>query len=205
MGSNSRQQGYRSRGSAAKQPSARLRPVGPPTRAEIVRLMLFCNSLAESISGGLPRCCTITKVAKVLSDGPLHPVRRASATTMHWFRSRSRWGSYLALFALAFQLALTFGHVHLVTPHSAGKLALGSANASNDVRTAPADPTKPEHRADDRCPICTLIHLAGALTAEPPSLPLPHVSGRLATKTAVTFDFSEPQRALFAARAPPIA
>ncbi|MGZ3325811.1 MAG: DUF2946 family protein [Xanthobacteraceae bacterium] len=169
--------------------------------------MFFCNSFAESTPGGLPRCYTITKVAKVLSDGPLHPVRRASATTMHWFRSRSRWGSYLALFALAFQLALTFGHVHLdsFTPPSAGKLALGSANASNDVRTAPADPTKPEHRADDRCPICTLIHLAGALTAEPPSLPLPHVSGRLATKTAVTFDFSEPQRALFAARAPPIA
>jgi hypothetical protein len=126
---------------------------------------------------------------------------------MNWFRSRSQWGSYLALFALAFQLALSFGHVHdsFAAP-SAAKLALVSANATNDVRTAPADPTTPQHRADDRCPICTLIHLAGALVlAEAPSLPMQDVFGRLPTKTAVTFDFSEPQRAFFAARAPPSA
>jgi hypothetical protein len=170
--------------------------------------MLFCNSLAESISGGLPRCYTITKVAKVLSDGPLHPVRRASATTMHWFRSRSRWGSYLALFALAFQLALTFGHVHLdrFALPTADKFAVASADASSDARNAPADPAGRDDRADHRCPICTLIHLAGALVlAEPPSLPLPAVFGRLRTETAVAFDFSEPQRAFFAARAPPTA
>jgi hypothetical protein len=73
--------------------------------------MPFCNSLAESISGGLPRCNTITKVAKgavgmVCCTGSDAP----GAMAMHWFRSRSRWGSYLALFALAFQIALTFGH-----------------------------------------------------------------------------------------------
>jgi hypothetical protein len=125
---------------------------------------------------------------------------------MNWFRSRSKWGAYLALFALAFQFALTFGHVHLdrLALPTADKFAVASADASSDAPNAPADPAG--DRADHRCPICTLIHLSGTLVlAEPPSLPLPDVFGRLPTKTAVAFDFAEPQRALFAARAPPTA
>ena len=127
---------------------------------------------------------------------------------MNWFRSRSKWGAYLALFALAFQFALTFGHVHLdrFALPTADKFAVASADASSDALNAPADPTGRDDRADHRCPICTLIHLAGALVlAEPPSLPLPAVFARLPTETAVAFDFAEPQRALFAVRAPPTA
>ena len=127
---------------------------------------------------------------------------------MNWFRSRSRWGAYLALFALAFQLALTFGHVHLdrFAPTLADKFTVAGAGGSSDARNAPDDPAGGGDRTDDRCAICTLIHLAGTLVlAEPPSLPLPDVFGRLPTETAVAFDFAEPQRALFAARAPPTA
>jgi hypothetical protein len=59
---------------------------------------------------------------------------------------------------------------------------------------------------DDCCPICTLIHLAGALVAaEPPSLPLPIALGRLRIETAVEFDLTASQRAPFGARAPPLA
>jgi hypothetical protein len=139
----------------------------------------------------------------------LRPMRHArSATTMNWFRSRSRWGSYLALFALAFQLALTFGHVHLdrSAPTSADPFTVASTDAWSDARSRPTDPAGRDHRPDDRCPICTLIHLTGALIpAEPPSLPLPDVFRRLPTEPALAFDFAEPQRALFAARAPPTA
>ena len=127
---------------------------------------------------------------------------------MRWFRSRKRAGSYLALFALAFQLAVSFGHVHLerIAPPSVGASALAHAQPSAADLNAPSNPTGREDLADDCCPICTLIHLAGALVlAEPPSLPLPDVFGRLPTETAVAFDFAEPQRALFAARAPPTA
>jgi hypothetical protein len=105
---------------------------------------------------------------------------------MGWFRSRSRSGSYLALFALAFQLAVSFGHVHLdhIAPVSAGR----------------------EDLADDCCLICTLIHLAGALVpAETPSLPLPSVFGQLQLEAAVEFDLTASHGALFRARAPPIA
>jgi hypothetical protein len=127
---------------------------------------------------------------------------------MRWLRLRSRAGSYLALFALAFQLAVLFGHVHLerVTPLAAGASALAGAPPSADDRNAPSNPAGREDLADDRCPICTLIHLAGALVpAEMPSLPPPTVFGRLRLEAAAEFDLTASQSALFRARAPPIA
>ena len=133
--------------------------------------------------------------------------RPAKLTTMRWFRSRSRVGSYLALFALAFQLAVSFGHVHLdeIAPRSAGAAAFASAQSGDEVN-APSSPTGREDVADDCCPICTLIHLAGALVpAEAPALPLPSVFGHLRLATAAEFDLAASQTALFRARAPPIA
>ena len=127
---------------------------------------------------------------------------------MRWFRSRSRLGAYLALFALAFQLAISFGHVHLerVVPLSSGASALAGAPPSADDLNAPSNPAGREHLADDHCPICTLIHLAGALVpAEMPSLPLPSAFGRLRLETAAGFDLTASQGAPFRARAPPIA
>jgi hypothetical protein len=127
---------------------------------------------------------------------------------MGWFRSRSRLGAYLALFALAFQLAVSFGHVHLdhIAPVSAGATALAGTQPAADDRNAPSNPAGREHPADDRCPICTLIHLAGALVpAEMPSLPLPGVFGRLRLEAAAEFDLTASQATLFRARAPPVA
>jgi hypothetical protein len=117
-------------------------------------------------------------------------------------------GAHLALFALAFQLAVSFGHVHLerIAPVSAGASALAGAPPSTDDLTAPSNPGGREHPADDYCPICTLIHLAGALVpAEVPSLPLPAVFGRLRLEAAAEFDLTASHAALFRARAPPIA
>jgi hypothetical protein len=81
----------------------------------------------------------------------------------------------------------------------------GTPPAPDDL-TAPSNPAGREHPADDRCPICTLIHLAGALVpAEMPSLPLPTVFGRLRPEVAAEFDLTASHAALFRARAPPIA
>jgi hypothetical protein len=127
---------------------------------------------------------------------------------MGWFRSRSRLGSYLALFALAFQLAVSFGHVHLdhISPLSAGASTLASVQPASDAANAPSSPTGHEDLADDFCPICTLIHLAGALVpAEMPPLPLPSIFARSRLEPAVEFDLTASHRVLFQARAPPLA
>src|SRR5258708_12049739 len=127
---------------------------------------------------------------------------------MRWFRSRKRAGSYLALFALAFQLAVSFGHVHLerIAPPSVGASALADAQPSAADLNTPSNPTGRENLADDRCPICTLIHLAGALVpAEMPSLPPPTVVGRLRLEVAAEFDLTASNPPLVPPPAPPTA
>jgi hypothetical protein len=129
---------------------------------------------------------------------------------MGWFRSRSRWGSYLALFALAFQLALSFGHVHLeggapVSGHASALLGVHASTAS----AAAVDPASTETPtlADDCCPICTLIHLAGALgAAAAPALPRLAVFEQVPFPAAVEFDLARPHYySPLGARAPPLA
>jgi hypothetical protein len=126
---------------------------------------------------------------------------------MSWFRSRSRFGSYLALFALAFQLAVSFGHVHVdeIAPPSAGGAAFASTQSGDEVN-APSSPPGREDVAEDCCPICTLIHFASAMVpAETPPLPLPNMFGHLRLAAAVAFGLAASQIALFQARAPPFA
>src|SRR6266481_4895354 len=97
---------------------------------------------------------------------------------MGWFRSQSRLGAYLALLALAFQLAISFGHVHLdhIAPASVGATAVAGTQASDEDASASSNPTGREDLADDLCPICMLIHVAGTLVpTETPPLPLPGI------------------------------
>jgi hypothetical protein len=125
---------------------------------------------------------------------------------MAYFRCRSRLGAYLALFALAFQLAVSFGHLHQIAPTSALASTLASEQPASDQANAPSGPAGRDDLADHLCPICTLIHLAGAIVpAETPPLPLPSIFGGLRLEAVVAFDLIASQRALFQARAPPIA
>jgi hypothetical protein len=96
---------------------------------------------------------------------------------MRWFRSHIRFGSRLALAALAVQLILTFGHVHLDgIAQDFGKSALSVL--ANRSSTTVADASNPAHKSngpsDPDCPICALIQLAS--TSAPsvaPVLPVP--------------------------------
>src|SRR5260370_17598934 len=97
---------------------------------------------------------------------------------MGWFRARSRLGAYLALLALAFQLAISFGHVHLdhIAPTSAHATAVAGTQASDEDATASSNPTGREDLADDLCPICMLMHVPGALVPAPtPPFPFPRI------------------------------
>ena len=76
---------------------------------------------------------------------------------MRWFRSNVRSGAWLALIAMALQLALTFGHLHLRVAASA-QLA---AKATITLADGSSLPTKPR-LIHDNCAVCTLIQMAGA-------------------------------------------
>ena len=124
---------------------------------------------------------------------------------MGWFRTRARWGSWLALFALALQLTLSFAHVHLEgDARDPGPLTVvaDAQPGSPDDAANHGHPTT----ADDYCPICALIHLTRALVpAEVPVLVLPGVFKRVRFQATRELRLAAPDAAQFRARAPPIA
>jgi hypothetical protein len=90
-------------------------------------------------------------------------------------------GSRLALFALAVQIVVSFGHVHFYGVASAaskaGMSAASSATVDGSVaalRGTLVPLSKSNGSADSDCPICALIQLAAtAAPSAPPALWLP--------------------------------
>lgn len=82
---------------------------------------------------------------------------------MRSLRSNAGGMVWLALFALACQLVLSFGHVHLGKPN-AGTAWVAATSAGIAVDNAPAEnaPT-PAGTTDEFCAICANISLAGVL------------------------------------------
>ena len=83
---------------------------------------------------------------------------------MDWFRSNRGVVAWLAFFALACQLLLSFGHVHVgkFSGGSAAWAAAQSGDVSADV--PPSSPQKnPTGLAGDFCAICANISLANTL------------------------------------------
>lgn len=122
---------------------------------------------------------------------------------MRWFRHNIRHGSWLALIALAINLALSFGHVHV---------GEGQHSGPGHVQAAAIPPhdghTQGHHgqgEADDLCPICmAAAAIANGLAPTPPALPLllAYVTiDRANEPVAVVVD---QQRAPFQSRGPPI-
>ena len=128
---------------------------------------------------------------------------------MRWLRSHTRLGSWAALFALAIQLALSFGHVHVGggDPRSWGPLVLRlAAEPPPGLPDAPAVPAnhKPAGLAHDLCVICSAMQLA--YTAAPsPSVPLPAAVSKILLDPSGDFAIAASPHRPFRARAPPYA
>jgi hypothetical protein len=122
--------------------------------------------------------------------------------SMHWFRRNVRLGSLCALAALAIQLVLSFGHLHIARS-TAASAAL--APTTQSTSTLPDTPTKPAKHVADYCTICASIHLAGLVTAEPSSVLAPHRSGAVRLTVGVEATPSAHSGLPFNARAPPLA
>ncbi|MCA1382338.1 DUF2946 family protein [Bradyrhizobium sp. BRP23] len=133
---------------------------------------------------------------------------------MKWFRSNSRHGARLALFAMLVQLALTFGHSHWFA--QAAPLAQSSVQhiegGAKDVaatdgaaveKQSPSSPDR-EHSRDESCAICAIIAMAGAIvSATPPVLLLPQAIELLRRSLDAEFAHLTSAGTAFQPRAPP--
>jgi hypothetical protein len=146
---------------------------------------------------------------------------------MKWFRSNVRHGSRLALFALAIQVLLSFGHFHGSSAQAAPALMEANqpglhntvtcaathldawAGASHEDAFRALAPKTSDHESDGRptddCAICAVTALANALVVATPSyLPGPQPASSLYLTTEAEFIALNSARAVFQSRAPPI-
>ena len=139
------------------------------------------------------------------------PLRCWASIGMKWFRSNIRHGSRLALFALAVQFALSFGHFHAAVAGAAPAVQLGANSLSvpEAISESPQQQSPTSHDSDrqqgDTCAICAVLGLANAmLFATPPLLLLPQAREILRLATDAEFVHLNSGRVAFQPRAPPI-
>ncbi len=134
---------------------------------------------------------------------------------MQWFRSNIKGSARLALFALAVQFALSFGHVHwFAAAAQAANGTPGSASSgiaqvlADDYATlnahVPAGPDREQQPADG-CAICAVMAIAGSLLlSSPPTLPVPQILALGLAIVCDRFAIAEVGGLAFQARAPPL-
>jgi hypothetical protein len=126
---------------------------------------------------------------------------------MGWIASHKRHGALFALAALALQIVLSFGHVHLdgirpITVHNAvvapHKAAFADASRQTPLQNSGDD--------DDYCAICASIYLAST-TVIPYASPLPEPLGfePIEHSHGAARGSIEPPPVAFRSRAPPFA
>jgi hypothetical protein len=120
---------------------------------------------------------------------------------MGWIGRYKRHGIVLALLAMAMQMVVAFGHVHLrgLAQHATATVAqrtVAHVNSQTPLQV-PGD-------HDDYCAVCASIFLAAtAFTPAPPLLPLPAAFARVEHHFNLASPVIEPLRLAFRSRAPP--
>jgi DUF2946 family protein len=136
---------------------------------------------------------------------------------VNWFRKHLKHGSRLALFALAIQFALSFGHFHGEIARAAPAIQAALNDADGAIAATPAapqghseaaqqQPSRPDtdrHGAD--CAICAVLSLANNfMFATPPLLELPRAVELLHLTTGAEFAHLGALHRAFQSRAPPL-
>lgn len=141
---------------------------------------------------------------------------------MKWFRSNIKHGSRLALFALAIQFVLSFGHHHGAAALEAPAISVQTSdpaaarpgatvdsqhaaltNSAKRFVTSPAGPIG-DDQDRDRCAVCAITALAGTmLFTGPPVLLLPDACNFLHLVIEAEFNHLESRPIAFQPRAPP--
>jgi hypothetical protein len=131
---------------------------------------------------------------------------------VNWFRKHLKHGSRLALFALAIQFVLSFGHFHGDIARAAPAIHSGLTGADAAIAAtlaAPQAAQQPSNHDSDRhtsdCAICAVLSLANNfLFATPPLLELPQAVGLLHLTTGAEFAHLGSLHRAFQSRAPPV-
>jgi hypothetical protein len=137
---------------------------------------------------------------------------------VNWFRKHLKHGSRLALFALAIQFALSFGHFHGIAAQAAPAIQTGLADADLAIAAtlatqgtdSDAAQQQPSNNDTDQpgtevCAICAVISLANNfLFATPPLLQLPGAVELLYLTTDAEFAHLGSLHTAFQSRAPPL-
>jgi hypothetical protein len=120
---------------------------------------------------------------------------------MKWIRSNIKHGSRTALFALAVQFVLSFGHFHGIAAQAAQVVqSVGDA-----AQQQPASNPDSDLPSNDACAICAVVAMANTvLFATPPALVLPQAVEFLYVVTEAEFVDLNSARIAFQARAPPL-
>jgi hypothetical protein len=142
---------------------------------------------------------------------------------MKWFRSNIKLGSRVALFGLAIQFGLSFGHFHGIAAQAAPAIQSGLTQTESSSADHPATPATPDvavsesarqqpasghdsdHQPGDVCAICAVIALANAvLFATPPLLLLPQAIEPFYPTAAAESVHLNAVQVAFQPRAPPV-
>lgn len=127
---------------------------------------------------------------------------------MKWFRSNIKDGAWLALFALAVQFTLSFGHFHLLratqaAPAVQSTLMHTAAGEQAVQQQSPAN-RDPDQQPADHCAICAVVAMASTVVfATPPLLLLPRAVEFLYLSTDADFADLNSAGVAFQPRAPP--
>lgn len=132
---------------------------------------------------------------------------------MKWFRRHIRTGSRLALFALALQFVLSFGHFHLNAAQAAPAIqTLTDLTQAQSLASEAARQAGQQHAGDDDgqpsnepCAICAIMSMANQVVfATPALLLLPDAVELLFLATDAEFAHLGSLWPAFQSRAPPV-
>jgi hypothetical protein len=122
---------------------------------------------------------------------------------MRWIRLNRRIGAWAALFALAVQITLSFGHVHVGKNALSSSLAAHAAQWQSAERHSPSNPAQHQD-ADDFCAICATIALVASSVLPEPAPLTPPLAAPCAWQREFDAALLSPQpHNFFQARAPP--
>jgi hypothetical protein len=131
---------------------------------------------------------------------------------MGWVRFHRRYGAWPGFAALALQIVLSFGHIHIGNVHvdAVWRSVVGKSHSVTLAQSPQKSPTRNsgQNSGDDEdyCAVCASIFLATtSLGAAPPLLPVPLGFERVTLTLAAERGVNASRPAFFQSRAPPIA